>query len=458
MITSRFHKSFLLVVFLFLSNFHLNASDAERWSVLKSSNENNVTLNLKMISIPDFTDLEWISFEIENNDEEPLVLLASSLRVDFHILNADHKMSLPQSSFHSTDPYLFSDALSPLPLSEAVLNKGTNKCAIPLSVYGSAFLGASSKDLEVSMKISADFEFKGRENFKITWEEKDIKFIWSKIDDRDNEKLLKEVRMLMRMPTDDVHLNKKMELLLYQPAVSNQITIDELIGAIEIRDKFQGRNILLHFTNQYFPNDSKLIQYFLTQLKSQNSETIESLIISNNTWDKRFLEPTISMFQKSNLGQSFIIIDLLYLHQSKWIKDENIPTILSDLIIYRFEDIIYEKPEDLSISELTSWSSAAIMLGKTGNKEMAQLLCPFLQCEIKVADNDLVEVKKDSAPPRPIRVCDNALEAMIRLTKKTPNNLYAKHGFDINAKPELKQMNIQMIRDKLIKNYSNKCK
>jgi hypothetical protein len=220
--------------------------------------------------------------------------------------------------------------------------------------------------------------------------------------------------------------------------------------------KEDGRLAILYHLNDNFNKEQALIDYYFELLKANDNMALEELSSATNIWDDRFLEPLIGQFQSANLGQMHRIMDVLYVHQKSWIKKEGIASILSDLILYKFEMIIYAEPASLSKRELFKASLLLDILGKTGNKEIIPIICPFLNEEERILDTGLVLNPNSMALPRPMRVSDNALEALMRLKNMDLIKAYKKAKFKPPYENGEAEIIISRIRDNMIKDLKKK--
>ncbi len=345
---------------------------------------------------------------------------------------------------------------SPFPMIE--LSPGNNVSSSYPSIVGALLLSVpEQKSSYVEAKLKLHLQLSGDRQFSIDWQELAFSFDWSRPEPTEFSKLYQQLNQLLENPVYSTLHHYELLALLSVPEISKGIEIKTLLRALKKREgREDGRIAILYHLNDFFNKDLEVINYYTTLLKEKNQTALEELSLAPDIWDEQFLEPLLAQFQDADINQMHRIIDLLYLHQNSWIKSEGIATILSDLILYRFENIIYEEPASLDKYQLRTAALLIEMLGKTGNKEVIPIICPFLDEKQRILDSGLVLDTKSMELPRPMRVCDHALESLMRLRNTDLIKVYQKHKYKPPYENGEAEIIISRIRDNLIKELKKK--
>lgn len=430
------------------------------WEIIQEQNINGVSTTLKIRENPSLITKDWISLEFKNTTKQALLIENASYTIDCMVYTKKGGKLIKKGKITSlTSSELLDNSLdSPFPSSD--LMPGTSISSKYPSIIGSVLLSAPQQEkIYVEATLKLNLKLSGAKTFVFNWEEIHFAFEWFRPEPLEFSTLYEGLNHLLENPVYSTLHHYELLAMLSVPEISKGINTPTLLNALKKRNgKEDGRLAILYYLNDHLNDDKAILDYYFELLKKSDPNAINELTRAQDIWDDSFLEPILNQYQNSNLRQMHQLMELLYMHQKSWIKKDGIPAILSDLLLYKHEDIIYKEPSELTKRELYTASLLLDMLGKTGNKEVIPIICPFTYETERILDSGLVLDPNSFELPRPMRVCDNALEALLRLYEKDIIKVYQKEKYRPPYKNGEAEIIITRIRDNLIKDFHKKGK
>lgn len=432
------------------------------WKTIEAEQTNGIIARFKVRNNPNLTIRDWLSLEIDNQTQQTLFINHAVYSIDCEVYDKKGGKLIKSGRIASRSAAdLFDKALdSPLPTSD--LSPGMNTSAKFPSTIGALLLSVPDRSkVYVRAMLNLEMQIGGKEgNFTLKWNTIPFDFDWYRPEPTNFSELYHYVDTLLGNPVFSTLQHYELSMLLAQPEIAQGFEAKTLVLALRNRvSKEDGRLAVLYHLNDHFPNHPLLLDYYYLLLRAADPLALEELAIATNIWDDRFLEPLLALYEAGNTGQMVRVMNVLYNQQNKWIDKENIPTIISDLTLYKFDEIIYESPSNLSSRDLLTISVVLDLLGKSGDPKMATVICPFLDEEERILDTGLMLDPNSLELPRPMRVCDNALEAIMRLNKIDMIKTYKKAKFQPPYENGEGEVIISRVRDQLIKSTKKKyCK
>lgn len=441
----------LLCLCLLFNAFALAATD--QWTTMEEESQGNLSVKLEVREQANPSMEEWLGLTLINHGDKDLAIEQAYYRLELRAYEGKNKAPIKTGQFSAATPADFTGR-SPVPSLVAVptLAPGTTLTRSSISVQAAALLGYPSKaPMKVRALLYLDLQVADKKSTRIEWPELEFTFMWYPPSPTEEQAAAQQLQALLYRPASTPFQHQQLQKLLYNPAVKNQLELETLIKAIQIRKgKEDGRLAIVQYLNAYFPKEEKLLQHYRKLLFKKDYQALADLSAAPAIWDDRFLEPIISWFQQGNSGAMFHIMDMMYAHRKNWIQKEAIATIFSDLILYRYEEIIYKHHTELSDRELLVWSSAAQLLGKTGNPEVKEILSPFLRCKTRIVPKDFTLTPHNGSIPPPLRITDVALEGLLQLEGIDLEKTYRETGYAPPYASEEAEGVITGIRDGLI--------
>lgn len=457
-------KSYSLLFLLLFTGISLNALSASidtsdnPWEVIEEQNINGVSATLKLRGYPSIKVQNWVSIEFDNKTSKALLIESASYSIDCKVYDKKGGKLIKQGRIASRSAAELLDKSLDSPFPMMNLSPGLNVSSRYPSIVGAVLLAVPDQEqvyVEASLNLYA--QLAGAESFVFNWEEIPFTFIWSRPQPVEFSDLYQHLNQLLAKPVNSSLHHYELLALLSAPEISKGIEIQTLLEALKKRSgKDDGRLAVLYHLNDHFNGEKDLLDYYFELLKAKDNRALEELSLADDIWDDRFLEPLITQYQEASVGQMYRIMDVLYTHQKSWVKKEGISTILSDLVLYKFENIIYEDPASLGKKELFTASLLIDILGKTGNKEVVPIICPFLKEKERILDTGLVLDPNSMELPRPMRVCDNALEALMRLENMDLIKAYKKAKYKPPYENGEAEIIVTRIRDNMIEDFQGK--
>lgn len=446
---------------LFSTLLFANPTVDHSWKTVEIEQKEGITARFKIRNNPNLTIKDWLSLEIDNQTKQTLFINHAMYSIDCEIYDKPGGQLLKSGKIASRNASeLFDQALdSPLPMAD--LKPGINISSKYPSTIGAFLLSVPDrKKVFVKATLNLSMQISGQEQFILDWEAVAFDFEWFRPEPIEFSQLYQHLDTLLSTPVYSTLQHYELSTLLNQPEIAKGFSPKTLFIALRNRSsKEDGRLAILEFLNKHHADETLLLDYYHLLLQDADPMALQELAIADNIWDDRFLESLIAQYEAGTTGQMVRVMEVLYIHQEQWKNKENIPTILSDLTLYKFDEIIYENPVDLNRHQLLKISLVLDLLGKTGDKKMATIICPFLEEEERILDTGLQLDPNSMELPRPMRVCDNALEALMRLSEMDIIKTYKKAKFQPPYKNGDGEIIISRIRDQLIKGIKKKhCK
>lgn len=447
----------LFLSFIFLSHQDLFAQKS--WDIVYEEQIKGVSIELKILDAPNLSDTSWIALEFENHTDQPLMIEDAFYKIDCRVYESKSNKEVRTGCLTSRSPAEVLDQTFAGPIPTVNLQPGKTVTTAYPSAFASALIGMPADEYRIDANINLMIKFNVGKTFTFNWEDIEFDFYWKKSSAAELAIMKLRLNKLLERPEISPYQHHILYTLLSIDDISKDLSVDRLLMALQERSgKEDGRLAIIYFLNQKYNEDKELLTYYTEQLNQKNPQALTDLAEAPEIWDNRFLEPLIELYQSGNTGLMFRVMDVLYAHQKFWIKEEGISSILSDLILYKYEDIIYESPDRLSDENLLIWGMAVSMLGKTGNREVIPLICPYLNNKSRILDGGIVLDPESLDLPRPIRVCDNVLDALLRLQDKDLEKAYRKAGFEPPYSYGEAEIVVTRIRDKMIKDLKKKGK
>lgn len=441
-------------------NNYVNISTTP-WKVIEEQSLKGISTKLKIFENPSLKTKNWISIEFENQTTQTLQMEYAAYTINCKVYQKKGGKLIKQGKIASRSASEILDQSLDSPFPIMGLAPGVNISSEYPSIIGAVLLSVpKQQSVYVEATIQLQLQLSGTDSFAFNWEAIPFAFEWHRPEPIEFNSLYQNLLQLLQTPSYTNLHHYELLSLLGVPEISEDIPAATLIDALRTRTgKEDGRLAIVYHLNDHFNKEKVVLDYYLELLRNKDRQALEELSKAPDIWDDRFLEPIIDQYQQANLNQMHQIMNLLYSHQNAWVEQKGIPEILSDLILYQYEDIIYAAPEQLNRRELCTAALLLDMLGKTGNYEMVPIICPFLQEQERILDTGLVLDPNSLVLPRPMRVCDNALEALMRLEDMNLIKRYKKAKYQPPYENGEAEIIITRIRDQFILDFQDEvCK
>lgn len=448
------YKYVLLVVLWGV--FATNSMANDPWKILATEEKDNIKVVLKIKNQPTPLQEKWLSLEVTNLEDKDLIIRKAHYKFEFKSFAGEKTKTVSLSSYQGLD---FQNQQTAVHLSpQATLPPGLTTCKHSLSAVVATKLGYPKQTpIKVRGQVYLDLELGEADQKKIYWPETEFTFYWYPPSEESSRQAAKATIQSLYANDLSPAEQQRLECLLDNPFLKDQLEAGTLTKAIKIRTgKEDGRLAIVKYANKHFPNQEELVDYYRKMLFNRDLQVVRELTEATNIWSDRFLEPIIGWFQNGNSGVRLYLMHMMYAQRKNWVHKEGINLILSDLILYRYEDIVHKQHYELTDRELLVWCSAAQLLGKTFNPENYDLLLPFLKCKKNIPPGTLLTLNSEKNIPGPLRVADVALEAWFELAGSNLQQLYEENGYQATLDPDLDNSAITRIRDTLIEQIEQK--
>ncbi len=444
-----FHVLLILVV------PQLLIAQKQLWLTLEKEQFEDFMLSLEIIHHPSLADKEWLRVSLENKTNKPFSIQKAKYVVDCVVFDQNDKR-IKAGTFSSNNPSEFLDNAKYQIIPENFVHPGINHITKYPSAYASSILGVpKDKSYKVQATITLQLDLYAKGPVSIQWENIQFEFEWFRPSDSMLNTIQQELIELLQHPSIDPYHHHQLSCLLDVEDITEKVRIQDLLTAKNVRFDFQdGKEAILRHLNDKFAQDQLILDHFLTEIKQHNLIALEDLAIATTIWESDFLEPLLTWYENGNLSTRTKIVNVLHPRYEKWKGNPHVTRQLSDILLNDYSDILYAVPDSLSTEDLIFWGSLASLLGKTCDLEAIGILCPFLKNKTEIFNRSIYIDANSLHPPRPIRVCDIAVEAILNLQQANIDQSYRKKGFDPPYVYGEAEIIITRIRDEMALEFS----
>lgn len=450
----------LFIPLLFLLMYPFFGYTQNHWLTIEEASYNQINFKLQVIHQPSLSNDSWIRLIVDNQSTSPQEIIQSSIKIKIQAFSKSDDI-VKQGMFSSENPSEFYDDLAESLFELEKLKLGENTISLYPSAYGASILGLPN-DKFYTAKADVHFllQLDGEEPLLVDWDGIQVDFEWYRPNELQIRQLQSKLNRLLQKPNYNSSHFYTLNSLLQEETIYQNLNNKNLILALDTYKGFPNSKLaLLYFTNDIFYKDKKILNHYEDLIRTKNNIALTDLKSMPLIWKDSYITLLWDWMQAANLSTKLRIIDVLYLNQSKWIKNKAFTKQLSDHLLQYHGDILYALPENLSLEQLKLWASLATALGKTGDAAAIGILCPFLKSKTELLSRDIIIFSDSYEIPRPLRACDIALEAILLLQQKEVYQTYQKAGYLPPYWNGDAEIIITRIRDDLIREmgYSSTC-
>lgn len=450
-------RLYILFFFLLFSIYSSAQQKAEHWLTIEETNYSLCNLSLNILHHPTLANNPWISIQIENKDAVTQNILNCYLEVKVKAYNINTEEVLKEGMFSTSDASELFDHLGQNPLEVPKLNPGLHTISSYISTRCSNILSIpNSKFIHTDMSIRFLLELEGTEKVKLEWDDLTFEFDWYSPNSQEINQIQNKLNILLQEPQNEVDNYFILKTLLNQAKIIEKITDETFVNSLEKYKNYPDQKIaILHFLNTTFSSNPSIKDYYKNKIKQKDALSLNDLKELPNLWDNDYSELLKNWLEVAPLNIQIRIYDILFLRQQKWIKDKSFCSDLSNILLEQYGDILYQLPDDLNEQQLRMWGSLATALGKTGDASAIGIICPFLENKKNLWGREMVLFTESLTAPRPTRVCDIALEAILNLQFRDKTLFYNKNGFSPPYVYGESEVIIENVRNKVISELIN---
>jgi len=419
----------ILVLSLYSMNWTTD-SELDNWDTIHAQSNGMLDFSFKMKKQPTLADHSWINIEIKNETGEALKIVNAMYKVELQGINHKGKVT-SEGFFKSSNPSeIFDLPFSPTPFEEAILPKGTISESERLSTLCASILGPVKTPETVHGTFQFYLELEGKHRFVVAPEHIEFRFDWMPLSDEDRLQINTEINYSLRNPSSENYEVHRISDLLSIPGIQKDLDPLSLLTGLGLRrDLREGRTIIAQFLAEHFSNHSDVKEYYKEHLAKQDYRILTDFKNHPELWSSEQLPQMISWLQSANNSTKFRILEAINERHSDWQKDNSTVNKLSEVVEDNFENLLKSKPELLDQRALVSWAAAAHMWSMTGNEKAIPYLLPFLENRTSILGSQLLLDRNSHNLPRANRVCDVALEAILRVQGKDLEKTYKSAGY-----------------------------
>ncbi len=438
----------ILISFLVISCVGQAAETNKNWEDIPVGTIDNLEIRLLYRSMASLADEEWMQLEFKNKGNESIQITNANYRIDSIRFSPDGKTQLSSGGLASGNTYdLFPYAWETTPVSDIVILPGSTYTVTEhLSRYSSALLGLPLKEgLVVKALFFIDIELAKKKRLSLSSKGIPFTFMWQYPDANDFIYLKQRLMSLLQQPESKAHHCHSYVLgtLLKIPEISNDLSIEEISAAIDLRHGgFDGREDLIEYLETRNFERKKIIDSYHLRLNRMDTRVCDDLLHSQKIWDATFIEPLIIMHEQDTKSPPFKALAVLARHSEDWNDNSTITHRLSAVLLERRGMFLKLTPDELiAIKRLEHWAMDVRDLSLTRDRDILTLLTPFLDWNTQIYDHRWSVPNIPGSLPASYRMCDIALDAILTILDGEVKKGYQIMGIPLSVAVERKMPN-----------------
>lgn len=415
-----------MLLLLVLSEINVLAADnIADWTAIEVGRTGDLIVRLRVRQETSLADEDWIAVEFDNVGKSDVKIDMAQYRMESERFNLETGIFVSSGSLVSGNTFdLFPHARDTIPVAERVVPPGVYRMIDHPSLYSSALLGLPPGDgCLVKAQIFVDLRI---DNERVKLEAKKFEFQWLYPDAKGFEAMRLRLLHLLANPRNAVQHAYILHTLLAVPELAEAASAQQLLAAIEPRvEAFSGRQYVLEHLNNHYAGESAVIDHFFSRIVDSDTLITEDLRSVPKVWDSRFLPALLNRFdvRRDSVPDIFVILRQQGTPQR---GDKQIASRLSNALL-RFGWI---EPGETYVPSVLAYQIS--LMGHTCDRAMIPRLMPYLDDKTQTIDANQLGLSLDIRLP-PLRVCDNALEAILEILDGSPGKGYKDAGFKFSS-------------------------
>jgi hypothetical protein len=391
----------------------------EEWQSHTVGRFGDIEVRVEVKSPSSFGDEDWLAFLFMNSSGADVPLRTFQFRSSRESFTTSGTLlssgNLASGNSHNVFPYAADGRLK-----QFIPGEGY-RAAGQISDYSTVLLGIPTQKEIVRATFAIDVEIEG-ENEWVQLQSEPFEFTWEPPDQEDYERMRTRLHaMLAAAPRHNwQEQGYILEALLKTPGVGDTLTFEELKNARTIRQNDVTRDTIV---KRMFMEDHReeAIRFFKEELKSAEISTLRDLQWSN-AYDPSFLEPLLAVIESGKHG-SRDAFRILTMHADSWEGDGTTPQRLSAYVRPFYDTAVAAYEQDpSSINNRTTLHFAIQDMGDARDPAVVPELARWLDNTDRWVDTDHLSSNPFALPP-PVRLCDVALEAIMKVRGETFKDL-----------------------------------
>ena len=300
--------------------------------------------------------------------------------------------------------------------------------------------------------IEADLE--GGRRVRIARPDRPIHFQWGPVSPEEIAALAEECRRLVLAKEMSQWERQWRRTLLGDDRTNAKITADDTATALRNGlTSSVGTFELGYFAEAKFIGAPAIVEAYRELIRAGNIDGLDQLRNHPSLWHSSYVNDLVALCAGYD-RKYFPALLLLDDHRVDWGNRWQTSILLSTGVRRAYRKVLAKPPKELQQNEIDEWAEAADALSRTNDLAMIAVLRPGLddvrRLRLSVNENSASLVKY----LRPLRVCDAALDGILRLLEETIEPIYASLGLysPVGAKGDFKKMQQKFdeARDRMI--------
>ena len=444
-----------ILILSFYSMNWISDNEINNWDIVYEESNGHIGFAFKMKKSPNLSDKSWMNIEVINETGEALKIVNAMYKVELQGINHKGKIT-SEGFFKSVNPSeIFDLPFSPNPFEEATLPIGINIESARLSTLCASILGHTNSVQTVHGDFQFYLELEGKHRYVLAPEHIEFRFEWQPLNGENFSETITEINYLLRNPSGQSFEIHRISDLLAIPGIHKQLDPLTLLTGLGLRrDSREGRQVIAKFIANHYSNHKSVEKYYQEHILKQDYRILTDFKHQPTLWSADNLDDMLNWLKTANNSTKFRLLEALNENRILWQKDEEIIKSLSKVIENRFEYLLKADPKLLDQRELVSWAAAAHMWSMTGDQESIIFLLPFLENKKSIIGTELLLDPNSYELPRASRVCDVALEAILRVQGKDLEKIYKSAGYNPPYLYGEAPIVVEKIRNDLIRDFS----
>ena len=405
------------------------AQDQKDDIVIVCQSSAQLDVRLRCRAAASAAERDWVRFEFDNKTDGPLQLQACWWRLDWAEVH-DEKGTLLRTHSGLGQGSLVDLFPRKRPQDPLELPPGVTRSVLA-SDYATALLGVADAPCLVTPHVVARAFLVGELAAMDADQGPTFSFRWVPPGPEGVLRMRAMLAELLPQPQPPIGSLYLLQMLLKRPEVGGNWSLDELLAVfrpVPHQNAFAPWSMVLGTLDERFATDAKLLDWVLQRLRGDDATILGDLQRMPHVWRPDFLpellrrylpppSPPAAFPLGPRIAANGLVLWLLDQRGAPHRTDAAVCAVLAapwvEAVVARTPAELEALPADARRERMHTLSEAIRNLGLARDRQQIERLQPWLACRLPLHDGAIGRAVM--TPPEPERLCDVALEAILRV-------------------------------------------